>query len=292
MKKVIIMRGLPGSGKSTYAKNLVAQNPNSYKRINRDDLRMMFDNGYTSKGNEKFIKQVRDMLIIKALEDGKHVIVDDTNLSEKNIVRINQLVHDFNKKNNDSVKVEVKDMEVSLEQCIENDSKREGKAKVGEKVIREMYRNFIKDDTRYAVQNEALPKAIICDLDGTLCLMQDRDPYNASTCDKDLPNKPVLGVLKEYAKNGYKILLISAREEQYKPQTLTWLERYGVHFDELLMRKTADTRKDSIIKTEIYNTYIKDKYMIEFVLDDRNQVVYMWRDELRLPCFQVYYGDF
>lgn len=76
MKKVIMMRGLPGSGKSTYAKNLLKENPNMYKRINRDDLRAMFDNGHWSKGNEKFVKQVREMLIIKALEDGKHVLVD------------------------------------------------------------------------------------------------------------------------------------------------------------------------------------------------------------------------
>ncbi len=74
------MRGLPGSGKSTWAKQMVTENPNSYKRINRDELRMMLDNGYTSNGNEKFVKQVRDMLIVKALTDGKHVIVDDTNL--------------------------------------------------------------------------------------------------------------------------------------------------------------------------------------------------------------------
>ena len=70
MKKVIVMRGLPGSGKSTYAKKLLAENPNAWKRINRDELRAMFDGGHFSNGNEKFVKQVRDLLIIKALEDG------------------------------------------------------------------------------------------------------------------------------------------------------------------------------------------------------------------------------
>ena len=96
------MRGLPGSGKSTYAKQLVTESPNMYKRINRDDLRAMFDNGYWSKGNEKFVKQVRDILIIKGLEEGKHVIVDDTNLSTTNETRIRQLVQQFNKEHNDT----------------------------------------------------------------------------------------------------------------------------------------------------------------------------------------------
>ena len=57
------------------------------------------------------------------------------------------------------------------------------------------------------------------------------------------------------------------------------------------MRNTADTRKDSIIKKEIYDAHIKDKYYIELVLDDRDQVVRLWRS-LGLPTFQVNYGDF
>ena len=95
MKKVIIMRGLPGSGKSTYAKQLVAEAANIYKRINRDDLRAMLDNGHWTKGNEKFVKQVRDLLIVKALEEGKHAIVDDTNLSPTTEAHIRQLVTAF-----------------------------------------------------------------------------------------------------------------------------------------------------------------------------------------------------
>lgn len=80
MKKVILMKGLPGSGKSTYAKKIVTDNPEQYKRINRDDLRLMFDNSFTSKANETFIRSVRALLILKTLESGKSVIVDDTNL--------------------------------------------------------------------------------------------------------------------------------------------------------------------------------------------------------------------
>ena len=149
-KKVILMRGLPGSGKSTYAKKLVEENPNSFKRINRDDLRLMFDNGIMTKGNEKFAKQVRDILIIKALEDGKHVIVDDTNLSDKNFIRISQLVQQFNKEHNDNVSVEIKVMETTLEECIKRDNNRE--KKVGEKVIKNMHRQFFNASANYSVQ--------------------------------------------------------------------------------------------------------------------------------------------
>lgn len=291
MKKVIIMKGLPGSGKSTYAKQLVKENPNSCKRINRDELRLMFDDGYTSKGNEKFIKQVRDLLILKALEDGKHVIIDDTNLSETNITRISQLVHQHNTTHNDDVQVEIKEMNTTLQECIERDSLRE--KKVGEKVIREMHRQFFSNaDDRYQAQEATLPKAVVCDLDGTLTLLNGRSPFDASTCDKDLPNQPVVNVIKLYQSQGYKIIFCTGREDKFRKPTETWLSNHEVKYDLLLMRATKDLRKDSIIKREIYDNHIAGKFYVEFVLDDRNQVVNMWRDELRLPCFQVYYGDF
>ncbi|MBC7864047.1 MAG: AAA family ATPase [Bacteroidia bacterium] len=290
MKKVILMRGLPGSGKSTYAKKLVSENPNSYKRINRDDMRMMFDNGVTSDGNEKFVKKVRDLLIVKALEEGKHVIVDDTNLSDKNEKRIRQLVLEFNKANNDEVQVEIKEMEATLEECLERDSKRE--KPVGQKVIKTMHRQFYHKDPEYKNQDESLPKAIICDLDGTLALLNGRSPYDASQCDRDILNKPVAGTLKNYASLGFKIILVSGRQDTARELTENWLKENGIVYEMLLMRKAKDQRKDSIIKKEIFDTFIADKYFIEFTLDDRDQVVDMWRNELGLACYQVYYGNF
>ena len=58
------------------------------------------------------------------------------------------------------------------------------------------------------------------------------------------------------------------------------------------MRKTEDVRKDAIVKKEFFDTHIRDKYFVKYVLDDRNQVVDMWRLELGLACLQVNYGDF
>lgn len=283
------MRGLPGSGKSTFAKQLVSENPNMYKRINRDDLRAMLDNGVHSNGNEKFVKKVRNLLIVKALEEGKHVIVDDTNLAASNEINIRQLVLEFNKTNNDQVQVELKEMETTLEECIARDALRS--KPVGEAVIRKMYRQFYYKPVFYE-QDENLPKAIICDLDGTLALLNDRDPYNAAACEGDSLNKPVAKVLKTFQALGYKILLVSGRKDESKPQTLNWLTMHDISFDMLEMRQTKDERKDSIIKKEIFEAHIAGKFYIEFVLDDRNQVVDLWRNEIGLTCFQVNYGDF
>jgi len=143
-----------------------------------------------------------------------------------------------------------------------------------------------------AIQDPALPRAIICDLDGTLALMHNRDPYDATHCDKDALNEPVAKVLRNFYDSGYQILLVSGREECFYEPTVRFLEKHAIAYHQLWMRNTKDFRKDALIKREIFDTEISGKYYIEFVLDDRNQVVDMWRKELQLPCFQVRYGSF
>ncbi|WP_431166678.1 HAD family acid phosphatase [Tenacibaculum halocynthiae] len=144
----------------------------------------------------------------------------------------------------------------------------------------------------YRKQDETLFKAIICDLDGTLSLINNRSPFDGSKCEQDLPNIPIVNLVKNYQNLGFKILLLSGRDGQYQPETESWLKKHEVIYDKLWMRKPKDYRKDSIIKEEIFRREIDNKYFIEFVLDDRNQVVDLWRKELKLPCLQVFYGDF
>lgn len=286
MKKVIMCKGLPGSGKSTWAKSKLRENPNQYKRINKDDLRAMLDDSQHSNASEKFIQKVRDALIIEALKNGCHVIVDDTNFAPKHEARIRQLVTDFNRQNNDSVSVEVKFFEATVEECIARDLNRP--KSVGERVIRSMYRDYLAPKPPVIERNPNLPDAIICDLDGTLALLNGRSPYDASTCESDLLNEAVAQILR---KSGDAIIFMSGRMDKHREQTQAWLKAHRFYYEALHMRATGDTRKDSIIKQELYDRYVKGKYNILFVLDDRNQVVEFWRS-IGLTCLQVADGDF
>ena len=144
----------------------------------------------------------------------------------------------------------------------------------------------------YVTQDSSLPKAIICDLDGTLSLLNGRDPYDASSADEDGLNAPVASVLAMAKAQGYKVILLSGREQLYREPTERFLLKHQIAYDLLLMRTTNDYRKDNVIKKELFQQEIAGKYFIEFLLDDRNQVVDMWRKDLHLPCFQVNYGDF
>jgi predicted kinase len=291
MKRLILLKGLPACGKSTYAKKLLNEEGGKYKRINKDDLRAMFDNNQWTKSNEKFVLRMRDQLVLAALEEGKHVIVDDTNLHPRHELRLSELVKG-------KAVLEIVDMtDVTPEVCIERDLKRQNS--VGSKVIWSMFNQFLKPKNEKEIasklldQSDSLPKAIICDLDGTLAKMNGRNPFDASKCDEDLVNIPVRNVVQNFYDKGYEIFFFTGREHKFLAPTLTFLEKafadrleYKLH-----MRKTKDMRKDSLIKREMFDDLIDNKYYVEFILDDRNQVVDMWR-ELGLVCLQVDYGDF
>ncbi len=281
MLTVYFTIGLPASGKSTWAKQKVDKSPNGIKRVNKDELRAMLDNSYFSKGNEKFVLDIQDQIIKAALENGKHVIVDNTHLSAKHEARIRKLIKGL-------AVLEIVDFRhVPLETCIERDLKRFNS--VGEKVIRDMYNQFIAPPrSPQPIYNPALPDVILCDLDGTLALIGDRSPYDAAKCELDRVNEPVRSIL---ATSGKAIVFVSGREDKFKPQTLAWLAKHKISFEALHMRKSGDQRKDSIVKKEIYDEFILNQYNVAFVLDDRDQVVRLWRD-LGLTCLQVDYGDF
>lgn len=287
MKKnltLYLTKGLPASGKSTWAKTLVDKSNGQVINVCKDDLREMLNNDKHSSGREHFVVQIRDAITIKAFEDNKSVIWSDTNLNPLHEQMAKDLAEQFN------AVLEIKDFtDISIEVCIARDLKR--LKSVGEKVIRDTYKKYLKQPVEKLIQNSALPKTIICDLDGTLAKIDGRSPYDAEKCEQDLLNEGVASIVKSYYKSGYTILLVSGREDKFKPQTENWLKTHNIEYHQLIMRKSLDMRKDSIVKREIFDNHIKNNYYIEFILDDRNQVVDMWRD-LGLTCLQVDYGDF
>ena len=281
--KVYVYQGLPASGKSSAACEWIDKNPGEYKRVNKDLLRKMLDNSHYTKDNEKFVLHLQDMIILEALKEGKHVIVDNTNLLPAHIERIKQLV-----KGLAEVWVDDSFLQVPVEECIKRDLQRLDS--VGKDVIMQMYNKYLKKEPTPVKYIEGLPDAVIFDLDGTLSLLNGRNPYDASTCEQDLPNLQVVELYHLY-KDKYKVILCSGREDKYREQTEKWLANHNIEYAHLYMRKTDDFRKDNIIKTEIYKEHIAPNYNVKVVVDDRLQVVKAWR-ELGLTVFQVAEGDF
>ena len=320
MISVEMLVGIPGSGKSTHAKAVVAKDPNNWVRVNNDDLRAMMNGSVWSADYEKMITDARNYLIRDALKMGKNVVIDNLNLNKRHFDDVCKIAKSINA----DIQVFEKVFFIELDEAIERDSKREGKAKVGEAVIRKWWKDsggkqfkFYKPRTEIfrerngnlnsavaaPVWDSNLPTAVLCDLDGTLALIHDRSPYDASDCDiKDLPNTPVIETVLAHYHAGRKIIFCSGREDKFRPETIRFIEKHLLTDDpqtgevepigyQLFMRKTDDFRKDAIIKEEIYQNEIEGKYNVLMVLDDRNQVVDFWRAK-GLTCFQVAEGNF
>lgn len=134
------------------------------------------------------------------------------------------------------------------------------------------------------------PIAIMVDIDGTLAHMKGRSPYEWSRVGEDTVDPAISHILECY-KGVTKIVLLSGRDGVCKPETENWLKANNIPYDLLVMRTPNDNRKDSIIKWELYQEHIEPNYDVLFVLDDRNQVVKMWR-QAGLKCLQVAEGDF
>lgn len=143
-------------------------------------------------------------------------------------------------------------------------------------------------------------KAIIVDLDGTLADIRvrlkhlegkkkDWKSFN-KTIETDEIHEWCREILVRFA-DDHKIIIVSGRVEDLMEETETWLEKYEVPYDELYLRASKDHRPDTVVKLEIYKEFIKDRFHIVFVLEDRQKVVDMWRGE-GLIVLQCAPGDF
>ena len=135
MSKLIITRGLPASGKSTWAKKWVLEDPEHRVRINQDDIRLMLGK-YWVPSREKLVQEIQFNAIIEALNREFDVVIDNTNLNNKVLDQFNRLIRTF-----EDYEIEYKDFfDTPLSVCIERDKNRD--LQVTEKVIRSFYNNY------------------------------------------------------------------------------------------------------------------------------------------------------
>lgn len=143
-------------------------------------------------------------------------------------------------------------------------------------------------------------KTILCDLDGTVADLTHRlhhiqskpknwDAFYAA-CKDDGVYENIANLVKFLGDADCHIIYVSGRREGTRKDTRTWLDNNKFPPGALLMRSDGDFREDYIVKREIFERELK-AYNIWFVLDDRDQVVKMWR-ELGLTCLQVKSGDY
>ena len=293
--------GLPGSGKSEYAKtllSLLSLGSQVWYRINWDEMRKergMHLRNFSRKEEEQMQKD-SFALAERLGREGANVIVDNTNLNPNTRNRWRGVAQRAGMVYNEVL------MGVPLEECIRRDAKRMGVEQCGRAVIERMalFAGLIKFDVS--------ERLVLVDMDGTLADCSHRrhfiqnhnhdwDQFEGPLILTDEPRYPILNLVNILQRDGFTVVIISGRQiDRTGKNTVTWLEKHmAIPYRHIFMRNGGDSRPDNIIKKEILDALVgslpEGTGQISYVLDDRDQVVKMWRDE-GLTCLQVAEGNF
>ena len=312
---MLILSGLQGSGKSTYAKKLLEDNPYHWVRVNWDTQRRLTPNYRFSKESERKIKEESYDQVKQAALADQNVVIDNMNLSDSHVAQWTRLGSEL------GYHIHLQRMNTSVQECVLRDAQRTGPDFIGRAVIE-----------RTALWNGLVDfhpnkKIVIIDVDGTLMDCSHRraskekkcpackngymttfigvDPcpkcngsgialgtdwstfYRHDLIENDVPRYPVVEWARELYKD-YTTLIVSGRPTDVGKPTVNSLAKAGVPYHHIFMRNAGDFRDDTIVKKEILEK-ILDKVplsRIAFSIDDRNRVVDMWREN-GVKCYQV-----
>jgi len=287
-KKLMLLVGPPGSGKSSFAKKY---EEDGFVYINQD-----------LQGKEHL--HLFDLAVL----DGKDVIVDRLNFSKGQRARY----LDIAKKHGYETAITV--FHESHETCLERCKNRKDHATIKDlssagHALNMFFSKYerVSDDEADTVQrlfpDGYKPLAIICDLDGTLCEIGHRLHFvkRPELVKKDwksffenIPgdsvNKWCADILENFGRS-MPIVLCTGRPDNYRKHTTEWLDAKFIRYEKLLMRNRGDQRQDSITKEVILDFEILTRYTPYFMIDDRQSVVDMWRKR-GYTCLQCAPGDF
>lgn len=297
MGKIVLLRGLPGAGKSTLANEWVKTEPNRI-RLSRDDLRaaLFNDEGILSQDKENLINKIIRQQATDALQAGFDVLVDATNLRLKYAREWAKLAAKW------GASFETWDVYTPLEVCVAQNDRRffEGGRLVPEDVIRDLAKRFpypfpevIPEAVEanlepYVAPGSGFEDLVIIDLDGTLARHVSRSPYDYTKVGEDEVIEPVANVLERLQATDVVTYIFSGREDSCRGDTTFWLDKHGIKYDQLFMRKTGDKRNDSLIKYELFNEHVRGEFNVIAWIDDRLRVAQMVHD-IGLPLLRV--GD-
>ena len=298
MTSLTITRGLPASGKSTWA---LGMEMCEYVRVNRDSIRQQVfgldGKGILTPKQENEVTKLEVALVEAALNAGKSVVVDATHLRQKYAVQWADLAEKH------GVLFQVVDFPVDADECVRRNAERSAVEQVPEHVIRDLAKRFpihswpkITPSGLYSkeppitpyVPDESKPAAYIFDVDGTLAQIGGgRNPYDASRAMEDTPTPHVLDIWDQL-KEDHCMLVLTGRKATHRDVTEKWLSKYGLHHGRLWTRADGDNRPDWIVKQELFDTHIAPHFNVLGVFDDRMSVCRMWHLK-GVPLFRV--GD-
>ena len=285
-KKLILTRGIQGSGKSTWARQWVEEDPENRVRINNDDIRNMLGK-YWVTSRENLVSSIKENMAEEAINRGYDIVVDNMNLNPRE-VKLWEKVVELNNEDPDGYQYEIefKDFFIPLEECIRRDAMRPNP--IGEKVIRETWKRYKHFIQTTGVENyvnnlrkyTGKPKCIVIDMDSTMCFNTTKRPWfgdgAAEGMINDVPNTGMCDMIRQLQED-FVIVVATGRDTTQEAVTKEWLAKQGINADEFYFRTNKDYRKGVVVKKEQIEA-ILEKYDIVAIFDDCEPIVNMYRE--------------
>lgn len=297
MSKIIVLQGCPCSGKSTWTKEYLKNNPEKATAVVcRDEIRKELNNGKYSMENEKEVTKIEYERIILGIKYEMDVIIDATNLNPKTIKKWEDIAKEYN------CEIEYKEFYIPYSEAMKRSKKRkeEGGLYISKKVMMDFYRRYFPDRLREEFTDKreikeyqsGLPSCVICDLDATLALHQGRDPYEWDKIPSDKIDERLRLTLLKLLRAGSEIIFVTGRNAEAREATEQWLNKYlGTLKYTLYTRKPNEFIPGEQYKERVYHEHIENKYNVTCVFEDSDRCVAMWRRLGLLTC-QVANNDY
>lgn len=302
--KLIICRGYSGSGKSTWSKKYQADHPEERAIVTERDMIRRDQLGYTHKtktdrATEQMVTTIQQGIVRAGLADGRTVVVSDTNLVLRFAREWAALAQQ------EGAEFHVADFMVDKYICLAQNEQRPLAEQVPAQVIHDQAKRWPylqwqevtpkprehADPPARFEPDESLPPAIGFDIDGTLAHIVERDIYDAARAHEDTLDPHVMRYLRSVQSDGIAVVVMSGRSEDHREVTERWLAKHGIEYAGLFMRPSKDTRPDFVVKGELFDKHLRGKYNVQMFVDDRAQIVRLWRD-MGIICWQVADGNF
>lgn len=137
-RTIVIMKGIPGSGKSTKAKEYVSM---GFKKVGKDEIRRMINNYSLDNSDEKIIDNIQKEIVKHLMYYGKNIVIDNTHAKKKYYNDIVKYIYAVGAIIDYKYEIIVDFIDTPLNECIKRNSKRTFD-KVPESVIRNMHKTI------------------------------------------------------------------------------------------------------------------------------------------------------
>lgn len=284
-KEIILIVGPCGSGKTTLSRTFL-----KHVRINQDEL--------GSSGHLDAFD--------KALKASKDIVIDRMGFSRVQRERYLKPAREA------GYKCQIIVLHENYAKCLERMIKREDHETIkNEETARKVLNHFFSkyervEDSEADIVDRRWPDgdkpyAVICDLDGTLCNIDHRLHFvrgegkkNWIGFQENLINDTIndwCDSILTHLNEHQNIILCSGRTNNYRTLTKQWLNNHNIEYNYLFMRYEGDYRQDYIAKEILLDFEILTRYEPYFFIDDRQQVVDLWRKR-GYTCLQCAPGNF